>query len=431
MAGLPGKPDSPSKKPKLTSFTAEQLAEITRSTEFQTALATQVATTLQTSLEALLPVQLAPALAQQAKDIQAMLDEQDKSLEGKFAELRASLAPAPASAAAAATDHDKLLDRLSDLEALTANIPLSSASSAAGPSTQQIEELVAKSVDAKLASTPNRTPRPSLDGQSTPRDFQDPANVPSFGNSPATPVASWAERLRLSGASHSPYTNFVSTPISTSHGPSTGTAFERDLDLTILKINTKSQCTKVEMAKVVTIILKDALTSVAEFDIEGLETGEKFVVRIRGSPDSAAAVVRKVLAAQRLGAGEFRRYKCVTPVKDGTGSSAYTDVYLNGDKNSKMVKTEIACKKVIELLRTRHAAMETKGKPSVFQVGNKLEGKICCSWKPIARVRAVDNDNVELDWDKSKATEAGIDYAAVDADFRKSDEGGETKWERV
>ena len=138
-----------------------------------------------------------------------------------------------------------------------------------------------------------------------------------------------------------------------------------------------------------------------------------------------------MLAAQRLGAGEFRRYKCITPLKDGSGSHIYTECYLNGDKNSKMVKTEIACKKILELLRARHASMESKGKPSVFQVGNKLEGKICCSWKPIARVRAVDNDTIELDWDKSKATEAGVDYVAVDADFRRTDEGGETKWERV
>ena len=134
------------KKPKLTTCSAEQLAEITNSTEFQTALAAQISATIQTSLTNLLPLQLAPALAQQTKEMQAMLDHQDKSLDARFNGLRASVTPVQDDATLARLS--EVCDRFSAIE--------QKANSGSSPSQPaDIQALVDKAVGERLAASPS------------------------------------------------------------------------------------------------------------------------------------------------------------------------------------------------------------------------------------------------------------------------------------
>jgi len=76
-----------------------------------------------------------------------------------------------------------------------------------------------------------------------------------------------------------------------------------------------------------------------EFEVAGIATDTKFVIRPRGNPTSAALSVEKTLDAQSLGGGEYRRYFVDTPTTNPAGSVVRTELYINGDKKSKIVKT--------------------------------------------------------------------------------------------
>ena len=106
-------------------------------------------------------------------------------------------------------------------------------------------------------------------------------------------------------------------------------------------INSKAFFTRVEAGRIAGIIFKDTLTAAVDNEVEGIRSGTKFTVRLKGNPDSAARAIRKTLEAQRVGSGEYRRYLYHTPASGPDGNPIKAELYINGGKNSKMVKTEI------------------------------------------------------------------------------------------
>jgi len=140
--------------------------------------------------------------------------------------------------------------------------------------------------------------------------------------------------------------------------PPTSTVFDRALDHRILKLGCECIYSRDEASKIEKQIFDDTLSAKVEVDVEGIASDRSFTIRVGGSEDSAACTIRKVLDAQRLGGGEYRRHDVQALGNTKDGSHIRSDLFLNGDENSRMVKTEIVIKKVLNSLRNKYKESE-------------------------------------------------------------------------
>ena len=206
----------------------------------------------------------------------------------------------------------------------------------------------------------------------------------------------------------------TSTPMPFSFDPALpGTRsneFNRQMDPTILKLTCKSLATDKHLHATALQVI--ALASIAEelVDIQIAKVARLAVIKFVGPIDSAAARASKVMAMQRLGPTEWARHK-VQSVENGL-----IDAWINEDKSSKVVRTEIAVKAVVAIFSKRYPDLK-------IAAPKRSTGEILVNWKPLCQVEAVDRNTTKLKWkpveSANHAGKHGIDMDIINADFEE------------
>ena len=86
------------------------------------------------------------------------------------------------------------------------------------------------------------------------------------------------------------------------------------------------------------------------------------------------------------------------------------DIYVDGDKNRKMVSTEILTKKLGALI-----AKHTNG---LKVVPKRAEGKIWVGWTPVAWITVTGREEFSIQWNLKKAMELGLPKEQIEVALR-------------
>ena len=252
------------------------------------------------------------------------------------------------------------------------------------------------------------------------------ARIKSLESSPrqASEAGSTAasQRSYLSAAAGAAFTAVLpavppmpsSTPMPFSFDPALpGTRsneFNRQMDPTILKLTCKFLANSKHLHATALQVI--ALASIPEdlVDIQIASVAKLAVIKFLGPIDSAASRASKVMAMQRLGPKEWARHK-VQSVEHGE-----IDAWINEDKSSKVVRTEIAVKALLLILANHYPDLK-------FAAPKRSSGEILVNWKQLCQVEAVDRNTTKLKWKPAEsanfAGKHGIDMAPINKDFEE------------
>ena len=200
-------------------------------------------------------------------------------------------------------------------------------------------------------------------------------------------------------------------------GSPSSTDFDRCIDNGILKISATKPFTRVEATRLAQKIIAEAdIPGTVGFDVEGLSPGTSFVVRFREAPDQAARHVHKVLQSQKTGPAQWKRYEASCP-GDSTDAPCTNELlFINGDKNGRQVKREVASRKLVAILKAAHTDKKIVCLSKAEGIVGLAEGK---PWKAIAQVSVLSASNVEVFWNDDVAGKIGVNKPAAMAAFNE------------
>ena len=94
--------------------------------------------------------------------------------------------------------------------------------------------------------------------------------------------------------------------------------------------------------------------------------------------------------------------------------------YINQDKSRKDIRTEIACKKLRLLLKTKYSKPSAGGGPREppFE-WKRLDGQVTSDWNRLARFLSVDSDTYSWKWNRPLAASLEIDTAEAEKLFER------------
>jgi len=175
--------------------------------------------------------------------------------------------------------------------------------------------------------------------------------------------------------------------------------YARSLDTSVVKIRCAEKISKMAAMEGIEEVLRemgakpDWTTWESKDDI-----GKTHSLRFTGIDGCAEKRTTKFLQLQRLPKG-WRKLCATTP--DGEKK----DLFISGDKNRKMVRTEIVTKKLATLLAERY--------PNAQIVGKRQEGRVFTGWLPLARVRVDTEEQTDIEWCVQTADKLKVDRAAI------------------
>ena len=187
--------------------------------------------------------------------------------------------------------------------------------------------------------------------------------------------------------------------------------FERAVDTTILKVRTaEAVARRAVLALFADIVQREMGLAAEAFSVEGDELSKLFVVRFSGNGGLAEARARKFMQLQRVG-GKWRAHN----VLDEHGVAR--QVFVDGDKNRKQIRTEVITKKLAQILTS-------KTKQQLF--GRRAEGKVFHAWVPVAKVE-VRGPGMEYSvlWNAAKVEELEIPKEEVTRELAEACAGAE------
>ena len=141
------------------------------------------------------------------------------------------------------------------------------------------------------------------------------------------------------------------------------------------------------------------------WSLAGKEVGKYHILQFKGSSGLAQTRARKFMALQRLpGDAGWRKLKG----RDEHGQ--LQDIYVDGDKNRKMVSTEILTKKLGGLI-AKHAS-------GLKVVPKRAEGKIWIGWTPVAWITVVSREEFNIQWNIKKSEELALPKEQIEVALR-------------
>jgi len=393
----------------LPVLSEEELAMLFQSDTFSSKLNTSVAEAvsssvtkaLQEQLPKILPVSLGPTLELQTDRIQKALEPRFVAMESKMADFES---------------------RLNSSESRHVDMDLDDADQA---ELVQMRERLAKietSVPAKLELSPDVTAR--FEALEAKFSSPGPSASPSLDGF-STPGATWAERLRHGqspgqspdstslptvftspggfGGGHPSGGGFVGSP-----GATGGNSFNRDIDPCIFKVSMACSWSKAECEKQTRKILDDAGVD-GGFVVEGLQPSKSYSVRVEGSAQVASKWVRKVLDNQRLETSLWRKYYGNSLEKDSDNKCVTKLLFLNPDKNSKQVKSEMATRKLVQILTTSQSGKKF--------YASREDHIVSVGFKALARVVAYSQFDIRVQWNMELARSEGVNRGEIMSAF--------------
>jgi len=201
--------------------------------------------------------------------------------------------------------------------------------------------------------------------------------------------------------------------------PMLAEGYSRSIDTGIIKIRSEDKVSQRAVMEAIDEVLKEtrADPNWTTFDTED-DLSKLHVLRFTGKDGLAELRAKKFLLLQKQGKG-WRKLKAKTPAE------TTTELYIGGDKNPKMVRTEIVTKKLTKILEEPYPG-------KIY--GKRHEGKVFAGWIPLARVKVEAADQIDIEWSIKQADTMGITIAQRSAIQRQVREaldpmGGEdTQW---
>jgi len=247
-----------------------------------------------------------------------------------------------------------------------------------------------------LESSPRDTPPASIAGASTPGG--------AWAAGPSSAVLAGMGGTFASTPRPAFGSAFGGSPFGSPLGSPGGRDFDRLIDQTILKISAAKSFSRIEATNVANLIIRDAGIPPLEFDVEGNTPNNTYTIRFSENFDSAASHVRKILAAQKLGPKEWRKYQVSCPGDTTASPDTKELLFINPDKNGRQVKLEVGARKLTTYLKDKHP-----GKDIVCL--SKLEGIVGVAgvWKAVAKVVVVSSSDVQVEWNPVLVQSIGVD----------------------
>jgi len=144
--------------------------------------------------------------------------------------------------------------------------------------------------------------------------------------------------------------------------------FDRQTDPTILKVTCKSLASDKNLHSTVLGVIALADIKLDQVDIQIATVAKFAVIKFLGPMEIAAARASKVMAMQRLGPKEWARHK-VQSVEDGE-----IDAWVNEDKSSKIVRTELGVKALLSFLTKHYPDLK-------FASPKRSSGEVLINWR--------------------------------------------------
>jgi hypothetical protein len=186
--------------------------------------------------------------------------------------------------------------------------------------------------------------------------------------------------------------------------------FDRPLDTTIIKIRCKEELSRQEVLASIQCII-DEMGSMGTgesgpaFTITGKEVGKYHILQFKGAGGLAQGRARKFMQLQRLpGDAGWRK------LKGNDEHGQQQDIYVDGDKNRRMVSTEILTKKL--------GALIAKHVNGLKVIPKRAEGKIWVGWTPVAWITVTSREEFSVQWNLKKTMELGLPREQIEVALR-------------
>lgn len=192
--------------------------------------------------------------------------------------------------------------------------------------------------------------------------------------------------------------------------------FDRDPDLTLLRINCDELCTKTSLLATITSWMEEASLSTEQWSLQGPEktVAKSWTLRFNGAAGLAAKRVKKCMQLLRQPDGGWRQLSVTTP------TDRIVRVYADYDRSPKQKLTEMGAKRL-------HRAMQAVHGDKTFHL-LKREGAVCLDWKQVARVAPKPDRSFTLQWKNKLVTELGLNKERITEAFEASVSQPDAHW---
>ena len=182
-------------------------------------------------------------------------------------------------------------------------------------------------------------------------------------------------------------------------------AFDRDLDGTILRIDThqKTEMALASIQQAVTAWLAEANLSPDKFEVLGQRLGNSFVVKFTGDRPLATRRAASAMGALRKADGGWLDLRAID------ADDKQIRLYVNTDKNGRMVRLEREGKKLQRAIQ--------EGSPGTKVVFLRRDAVISFNFKAIAKIEVSPDGPTKLSWNEKALVDTGIDKVEVTRKF--------------
>lgn len=147
----------------------------------------------------------------------------------------------------------------------------------------------------------------------------------------------------------------------------------------------------------------------------GMTVARRWTVEVQGRDKrTAARKASQLLGAMRDGSGAWRKTEVKGP-DDSVGT-----LYLAADKNPRMIRTEMAAKKLVAEMRRVH--------PQTSWRLLKSEGVVCAGYQQVVKVIAESSSDVRMEYNMKAMNEHGITKEMVMACWGAVAETVSVRW---
>jgi hypothetical protein len=193
------------------------------------------------------------------------------------------------------------------------------------------------------------------------------------------------------------------------------TEFERLLDHSIIKIRAQTEVSRKEVKQAITVVLAEMELSESQYVFDGKdELAKLHTLRFRGAGGLAGNRAKKLLMLQNTASGWRKLH-----ANDEKG--AKWELYLDGDKNRKMVKAEVLAKKLAAAISPHLPG----GKRTCVK---RSAGVVSVDFVPLARIIIKNEHAFTIDWNAIHPVKS-IPKEAIEKEIRSATEASEgTAW---
>ena len=188
--------------------------------------------------------------------------------------------------------------------------------------------------------------------------------------------------------------------------PSFDPNYERDIDTTIVRLNTSVAVARALAQEAIASALSEAAAG-ENWKVEGPEVGQRFVVRFSGAGALAAQRCAKFLQSLRKANNEFARFYVSV-----AGSSQNVEIFLGADKSAKTIRTEMCTKKLKQAIEVLHPTLSGRTQ------ANRRDGRVSIDWVPLARISVPTKEAIPvIVWNHAVCALHGIETVAAKNKF--------------